>query len=206
MCNDIWRELIDQRLVRTVWAFVVQVWQFCNDQFWLWTFFCWVLAIFVTVFAIGITVVFEIVLVVALTVCESVCVLLNVGNRPSPPRCFDYTEHPSNSSNQGTAPTPTPALAVSAGGPYTGNIDEPISMQATISNQPLSPGNTISWDLGDGTTATGANISHVYTSPLVFTVTVSVLGQTLVGTGPIATGSTTARIIAQGGLAPPTIG
>jgi len=201
MCNDVWRFILDQRWVKAVWAFVLQVWQFCGDQFWLWRFFCSLLAVFVTLFAIGVTVVIEVAAFLALSLCETWCVILNVIDRSGPNHmCFDYTQHQPDQTTQ--TPPPTPALTVSAGGPYKGNIYEPLSMHATT-NQPLGAGNTISWELGDGTKASGADISHVYAAPLVFTVTVSVLGQTYVGIGPIASDSTTARIVAKGSVPPP---
>jgi PKD domain len=203
VCNDIWRFLIEQKMVIAIWTFVVEIWQFCAKQFWLWGFFCVALAVFATVFAIGITIVSEVAAVIALILCELACIVLNIGPHASAPMCFDASKHPSN---QTPSAPPAAALAVSAGGPYRGTIDVPVSMNATVYNQPLPSGASIAWDFGDGAKASGASVSHAYSTPQQFTVKVSVLGQTLVGIGPLASDSTTALIVGEGSFNPNDIG
>jgi hypothetical protein len=55
--------------------------------------------------------------------------------------------------------------------PGAGNPNAAIGMAATASDRLSSPG--ISWSFGDGTTATGAAVSHAYSKIGAFTVTVS---------------------------------
>jgi PKD repeat protein len=61
-----------------------------------------------------------------------------------------------------------------AGGPYTGNANEPINFDGSGSSDPDQDPILYSWDFGDGSTGTGATPSHTYTGAGLFTVTLTV--------------------------------
>jgi PKD repeat protein len=70
------------------------------------------------------------------------------------------------------APVNEPPQNVSAGGPYSGSEGAAITMQASGSD-PEGTTVTFTWDFGDGTTATGATVTHAYADDGVFDVTVN---------------------------------
>src|SRR5688572_1423370 len=75
------------------------------------------------------------------------------------------------------------ALRVSAGGPYSGGIDEAILFRAEIDLGGRPPGTEVEvlWDFGDGSTGVGPEASHAYTRAGTFTVTVTArVGQDVV--------------------------
>ena len=51
------------------------------------------------------------------------------------------------------------------GGPYTGNVGQPIQFDGTGSSDPENDPLTFSWAFGDGTTGTGPTPTHTYTAP-----------------------------------------
>lgn len=75
-------------------------------------------------------------------------------------------------------PTVTSAAGASSNNVFLGeSID--FSVAATDANgNPL----TITWDFGDGTTGSGASVSHTYTTPGVFVATATITNGTLGGT------------------------
>ena len=70
-------------------------------------------------------------------------------------------------------PPNLPPLA-DAGGPYVGNLDEPVIFDASGSSDPDQDALTFGWDFGDGSTGSGVGPSHLYTTSGVFTVTLTV--------------------------------
>ena len=74
----------------------------------------------------------------------------------------------------GTFEIPNRPPTASAGGPYAGVRNQPITFDGTGSSDPDGDPLTYSWDFGDGATGTGPTPSHAYTSLGVFTVTLVV--------------------------------
>jgi len=68
--------------------------------------------------------------------------------------------------------TPAPPTA-NAGGPYSSTAGQPISFNGTGSSGSITG---YSWNFGDGTTGTGAILSHTYASPGTYTVQLTVTG------------------------------
>ena len=62
-----------------------------------------------------------------------------------------------------------------AGGSYTGVTNSPVTLDGSASSDP-DAGQTLSyhWDFGDGTTGTGAVVSHTYLSPHTYIATLTV--------------------------------
>jgi PKD repeat protein len=88
-------------------------------------------------------------------------------------------------------------LRVSAGGPYTGVVGQPVLFSAQIDLGGRPPGTqiTVQWSFGDGGIGFGQTTSHVYTAPGTYTVTV-----TATGGGGFAMDSTIATIGGGGPL------
>lgn len=110
-------------------------------------------------------------------------------------------------------PVSASAVAVSAGGPYQGTVGTAIQfsgtasgsynltactdgsnyglpgLACTTSTQPASSGSFF-WDFGDGTSATGAAVTHTYASPGTYTVTLTLS----LGDAGLFTGQTTATV------------
>jgi PKD repeat protein len=86
-------------------------------------------------------------------------------------------------------------LTVSAGGPYTGQVGQPIIFTAQVGLGGRPPGTVVqvTWDFGDGTTGFGQTVSHTYATPGTFQVTVTAS----VGPGQTANAVTTAQIAGQ---------
>lgn len=70
---------------------------------------------------------------------------------------------------QGQLPTADP------NGPYTDDVDSPITFDGTGSSDPDGAITSYNWDFGDGSTGTGSTPTHTYTSEDVFTVTLRVI-------------------------------
>jgi tape measure domain-containing protein len=68
--------------------------------------------------------------------------------------------------------TQPPSAAVD--GPYAGFALDPITMSAAGSSDGDGDALTYAWDLGDGTQATGAQVTHAYAAPGTYTVRVIV--------------------------------
>lgn len=85
------------------------------------------------------------------------------------------------------------SLAISAGGPYTGQIGQPVSFKATAQSGATLPSDTVfTWDFGDGSPkATGQSVAHLYNTTGMFTVTLTAASAT---TGQSGTATTTATI------------
>lgn len=66
---------------------------------------------------------------------------------------------------------PAPPTA-KAGGPYTGTVGVPIQFAGGDST---GFNLSFTWDFGDGTTATGVVVTHTYTAPGTYTVTLTVV-------------------------------
>ena len=96
----------------------------------------------------------------------------------------------------GSANIPCPPNA-DAGGPYDGNVGEPIYFDGSGSTDPNNDIVSYVWHFGDGTTGYGEYVSHVYSEPGVYNVTLTVTDSQ----GLTDTDITTATIIYN----PPTI-
>ncbi len=84
-----------------------------------------------------------------------------------------------------------------AGGPYTGTLGQAVAFDGSASADPDGTLSAYTWDFGDGTTATGANPSHTYTTEGTYNVTLTVTDND----GVMDSDSTTATI-GSGNLAP----
>lgn len=60
------------------------------------------------------------------------------------------------------------------GGPYSGNVNSPITFNASASRDPNNLPLTYSWDFGDGSTSSGVTTTHQYQTAGTFTVTLTV--------------------------------
>ncbi|RLE28770.1 hypothetical protein DRJ54_05925 [Candidatus Acetothermia bacterium] len=63
------------------------------------------------------------------------------------------------------------ALSAEAGGPYSGTAGQPITFDGRASQGPIV---SYTWDFGDGSTGSGAVVTHVYATPGTYTVTLTV--------------------------------
>jgi PKD repeat protein len=79
---------------------------------------------------------------------------------------------------------------ISAGGPYTGTVGQPITMSGSVLAVGLAPSQW-TWIFGDGTSAIGQTVQKTYTTPGTYTVTLQVSQVGLVGS---FTATTTATI------------
>jgi hypothetical protein len=91
--------------------------------------------------------------------------------------------------------------ALSLDGPSAAATGSPIALSATATDVWSSPV-TLSWDLGDGSTATGSSVSHAYGSAGTETVTVTATD----GAGNTATRSLQITVKRPGGLGPVDLG
>ena len=101
---------------------------------------------------------------------------------------------------RGALATPRDAgPSIDANGPYDGAVGRPISFVATLTNPP--PSSTVSWDFGDGSSATGQVVSHVYTVVGTYSVIVALYqaGTVLVRDGAVATVTARPTSIEAGG-------
>ncbi len=83
------------------------------------------------------------------------------------------------------APTANP------GGPYSGNVGQPIQFNGTKSSDPENNPLTFTWNFGDGATGTGSTPNHTYSAPGAYTVSLTVDD----GHGHTKTTTTVARIL-----------
>jgi PKD repeat protein len=86
-----------------------------------------------------------------------------------------------------------------AGGPYTGSVGLPVSIDGSGSTDPDGSIVSYDWNFGDGTTGTGASTTHTYATPGSFTITLNVKDSDNL----TASGSTTANISDGSGTQPP---
>ena len=96
------------------------------------------------------------------------------------------------------------APSVNAGGPYSGTVDAPIELTATVtdaSKADTTAGFSISWDLGDGASGTGAQISHAYATAGTYTAHVTATDKD----GGKGTGSATVTIGSTGAAPLPLV-
>jgi PKD repeat protein len=75
-----------------------------------------------------------------------------------------------NNTSQVTVST-LAALVAEAGGPYYGTAGQPITFDGRSSQGAIT---SYTWDFGDGTSASGAIVSHVYASPGTYTARLTV--------------------------------
>lgn len=66
-----------------------------------------------------------------------------------------------------------PPVAV-AGGPYAGTVGAPVRFASTTSSDPEGTGLTSTWQFGDGSTAAGALVDHVYAAAGAYAATLTV--------------------------------
>ena len=81
------------------------------------------------------------------------------------------------SATAGTAATVAAAPqtpTANAGGPYSGNVGNPISFNGAASSDPKGETLTYTWDFGDKSTGAGIAPTHAYTSAGTYTVTLTV--------------------------------
>jgi PKD repeat protein len=136
-----------------------------------------------------------------------------------PGQCLQacQTYLPANTAGATGCPQPGIAVQASAGGPYVGQVSQPVAFEATASASGtrrlcaadatlgtagpvcnLAPAVALPspvlyvWDFGDGGSATGANPSHTYSAAGTYRVLVSVQFDD----GSIATGTAQAQIAA----------
>lgn len=69
---------------------------------------------------------------------------------------------------------PNQAPVADAGGPYTGYVNEQISFDASASYDPDGDSLNYSWDFGDGGTAYGKIVTHIYQSNGTYAITLTV--------------------------------
>lgn len=86
------------------------------------------------------------------------------------------------------------SFALSAGGPYTGVLNQPINFAATPSNAPFDT--VYTWLFGDGSGASGQFVSHAYPTSGGFTVSLTAQSAS---SGRGANSTTTAIIVAGSG-------
>ena len=78
-----------------------------------------------------------------------------------------------------------------AGGPYSGEVNEPIAFDGSGSLDPDNDPLTFHWEFGDGSTGSGACPSHAYPAPGTYTVTLTVFD----GRGGESSDTTTAEAV-----------
>lgn len=93
---------------------------------------------------------------------------------PDPPGtyCFAWNDTVICRRQIATGPAPGP-LTISAGPTYYGVVNTPITFTSTGGNLPEGANYAVSWNFGDGTAARGAIVSHTYTGPGTYQVSVS---------------------------------
>ncbi len=66
------------------------------------------------------------------------------------------------------------APTADANGPYSGSVGEEITFTGSASDPGTADTLTYTWDFGDGSTATGQTVTHAYSQPGNYTVTLTV--------------------------------
>src|SRR5580704_15754518 len=89
-------------------------------------------------------------------------------------------------------------LVANAGGPYSGQVGQTVSFDASKSTAPAGGPLTYSWDFGDKTTGIGRRPTHSYTTAAFYAVRLTVTDRR----GGVATVSTSAAIQAAPGTPP----
>jgi PKD repeat protein len=89
------------------------------------------------------------------------------------------------------------APVAKANGPYSGTVDMALSFSSADSEDPDGTIDSYTWDFGDGSTESGADVSHTYTKEGSYTVTLTVEDND----GLMDTDSTSA-VIGVGNLSP----
>lgn len=84
-----------------------------------------------------------------------------------------------------------PPDGISAGGPYSGVVDEPIHFFGAIASSVSTM--SVEWSWGDGASATGANATHAYGAAGTYEVTFKVI----LGDGSVLRSLTSARVEEQ---------
>lgn len=82
----------------------------------------------------------------------------------------------STSTSQSTSTTQSGGIRITLNGPFTGTAGQPVTFTAQIdtSGLPAGTATTIQWNFGDGGTATGQTVTHIYATPGTYTVTLTV--------------------------------
>lgn len=80
----------------------------------------------------------------------------------------------STASTTATIATANRAPVADAGGPYTGDAAQTLTLSASGSTDPDGDALTYSWSLGDGSSAAGAVVRRAYSTPGVYSATVTV--------------------------------
>ncbi len=68
-----------------------------------------------------------------------------------------------------------PPPHANAGGPYTGVVGQPVTLNGSASTGSIAQ---YMWNFGDGTNGTGVTVQHVYGAPGTYTATLTVVGTT----------------------------
>jgi PKD repeat protein len=89
-----------------------------------------------------------------------------------------------------TGTSTNPRLPVAPNGPYTGNVNQPISFSGFAQSQNGGTITSYTWAFGDGGSATGQTVQHTYTSAGTFTVTLTATDST----GQTSSNTTTATV------------
>lgn len=90
--------------------------------------------------------------------------------------------------------TGPPQLNVSAGGPYTGLVGQPVTVTGTASPLPQDVTVLFAWTFGDGASGSGQTTTHTYAAAGTYTVTLTV---SVPATGQQGTGTTSVTVSGQ---------
>jgi hypothetical protein len=101
------------------------------------------------------------------------------------------TSSTSQSSSFQSSTTQSGGIRITFDGSYAGVVGQPVTFSAQVDTSGVPPGTAvqIEWNFGDGGTATGQTVTHTYSAPGTYTVTLTVTAP-----GQRSTLSTTATI------------